>query len=330
MTELLPWNSDLWARFDRARASGKLSHAILLQGPAGLGKVGFARLVVQALLCEQPAEAGLPCTVCRRCRQVMAGSHPDVRTVEPEPDRKTIRVEQARALIDFLDLTSQYAGYKIALISPAERLTIPAANCLLKTLEEPPAGTVLVLVTDAPARLPVTLRSRCQTVSFRLPDRRQAEVWLADRVEHDVAETTLALCLGGGAPLTALRFLAADSREQYAGLIACFIDIGQGRLDPVAAAAEWEKTDLVFFLGLLSSWYTDLMRLKIHPGGSPLYHPDRTREIRNLSARVNAERLSDCHRAAQLTLELCDTGLAQRLMVEQSLLNLSALFDPAG
>ncbi|MFO7642692.1 MAG: DNA polymerase III subunit delta', partial [Candidatus Competibacteraceae bacterium] len=166
MDEGLPWHEPLWRQFQQSRAAGRLPHALLLAGPAGLGKLAFAKRLARALLCETPDVEGDACGRCRSCRLFQAGSHPDYRMEQPVEEGKAIRIDPIRELCGFLGFTAQYGGYKIALLEPADRLNLNAANSLLKTLEEPPGDCLLLLVTAHPARLPATVRSRCQKVSF--------------------------------------------------------------------------------------------------------------------------------------------------------------------
>lgn len=327
MTELLPWHRSQWSGFVQARQDGRLPHALLLQGRAGLGKQRFGALLIQSLLCERSGFNGLPCAECRGCRQFKAGSHPDLREVVVESGRMAIRVEQVRSLIEFLDLTSQYRGFKIALLVQADRLNAQAANALLKTLEEPAPDSLIVLITDAPARLPATLRSRCHNVRFWTPDRRLAQAWLRETAAVEEQMAAVALSQGGGSPLAALGLLKPDAMAERADLVDRLMDVANGRSDPLAVAADWEKRNPELIFSVLCGWYVDLMRLNVSPGSRPLYHVDRHEQLHSLALAVDSAQLSDCHRSAQQCLELCDTALVKRLMLEQALLRLATLFD---
>ncbi|MDX1655478.1 MAG: DNA polymerase III subunit delta', partial [Candidatus Competibacteraceae bacterium] len=200
MEERLPWHQPHWQRLAAGVEAGRLPHALLLSGPSGLGKMLFARQLTQSLLCRQPGENLTFCGKCRGCRLLAAGSHPDITRVEPEEPGKPIKVDRVRQLCAFLGQTAR--GYKVALLSPAEAMNPSAANALLKTLEEPPPGSLLLLVTAFPARLPATIRSRCQILAFTPPLRTQALEWLSPRVAG--FQAGLLLDLTGNAPLAAL------------------------------------------------------------------------------------------------------------------------------
>jgi DNA polymerase-3 subunit delta' len=222
-----PWNEPILASIRDARE--RLPHALLVHGPRGIGKLALAERMAQLLLCEHADPAARPCERCDACRWYLAGNHPDFRRVEPEalarnppeaeageegseaPARRAkapsivIQIEQVRALADFLNLRSHRGALRIALVHPAEDLYPNAANALLKSLEEPPAGAIFILVSHRAARLLPTVRSRCVAVPVAIPPRDVALKWLgAQGVQN--AERWLAFA--GGAPLQALEYAA--------------------------------------------------------------------------------------------------------------------------
>lgn len=144
-------------------ASGRNVHAYLLTGPAGTGKRSVARLCAMTAVCRAETK---PCGVCGPCRRALSGTHPDIHMVEPPKDKKTIGVEQLRGVIEEVSVKAFEDGAKVMIFPEAEKMTPPAQNCLLKTLEEPPEGTVFFLVTDKPSALLSTIVSRCRTIRF--------------------------------------------------------------------------------------------------------------------------------------------------------------------
>lgn len=271
--ERLPWHQDLWRQLQQRRAAGRLPHALLLAGPAGLGKGLFARRLARALLCDHPAADGEACGQCRSCRLFRAGSHPDYSVVQPAEDGKIIRVDQIRELCAFLGYTAQYGGYKIALLEPADQMNVNAANSLLKTLEEPPGNSLLLLVTAQPARLPATVRSRCQKVRFDLPAATMAIPWLAARIAGE-AEPAALLDIAGGAPLVALTQADGECWRRRRELFECYAQALAGRMDPIRAAERWTQGDLTENLRWLIDWHTDLIRLKMNADPPRLSNPD--------------------------------------------------------
>jgi len=149
--------------------------AYLFAGPPGVGKRLVAADFVRALLCSE--DDGAPCGLCDSCLLAGKLSHPDALVVAPEEKKKTISIEQVRALGAWLSQSPTYGSRKAAILDPADSLGAPAANALLKTLEEPPAGRVIILIAQRAGALPPTVRSRCQQISFgALTDDEVAEV----------------------------------------------------------------------------------------------------------------------------------------------------------
>ncbi len=273
MEERLPWHEPLWRQFQQRRAADRLPHALLLAGPAGLGKLAFAKRLARALLCETPDGEGDACGRCRSCRLFQAGSHPDYRMEQPAEEGKAIRIDPIRELCAFLGFTAQYGGYKIALLEPADRLNLNAANSLLKTLEEPPGDCLLLLVTAHPARLPATVRSRCQKVSFVPPPPSVARAWLAARMNGGPDPQVL-LDIAGGAPLAALAYADGERWRRRQELVEHYEQVLAGRADPVRAAELWMQGDVAENLRWLIGWHTDLIRLKMNPDVIHLSNPD--------------------------------------------------------
>lgn len=232
----LPWQAEAWTRFVRAVERGRLAHALLLAGPAGTGKGRLARAMLARLLCTAPVD-GRACGACQGCRLRAGGAHPDCRLVLPEAAGSgALRIDSIRGLGEFLRLSSQYGGWRVALIEPAEAMTVGAANSLLKLLEEPPAGVALLLVAHRPSRVPPTVRSRCQLLRLGLPAPTLAEQWLASH--HPEAVPLLPQT--GGAPLAALRLAEESGGERLVSLLQAVADIHAERRSAMATAADWE------------------------------------------------------------------------------------------
>jgi len=184
MNSLAPWQIQPWQNLVHRFQQKNLPHALLFAGAAGLGKRDFAHRFAKFILCEVPSEAA--CDQCRACQLMQAGSHPDfmVVTLELRDEgkmRSEITIDQIRVLSNRLALTSQFGGYQIVLIYPAETMNVSAVNGLLKTLEEPNPGAIIVLVSNQPAKLPATIRSRCQRINFPIPTWQEARHWLTQQ-----------------------------------------------------------------------------------------------------------------------------------------------------
>jgi len=169
-------HDDVVEQFRRALKRGRLASSFLFVGPEGVGKRAFALKLAQALLCQTRPEAALdPCEACPACAQVAAGTHPDLEVIERPKDRAFIPLELLigdkehrgrEGLCHHLALKPYMGGRKVAVIDDADYLNPEGANCLLKTLEEPPPRSVLILIGTSPAKQLPTIRSRCQLVRF--------------------------------------------------------------------------------------------------------------------------------------------------------------------
>jgi DNA polymerase-3 subunit delta' len=236
----LPWHAEHWSRLQARRQRDALPHALLLCGPAGLGKRAFATRFVNGLLCQQPLD-GDACDRCRSCLLVAAGSHPDVIALsfglrKDGVQRSEIVVDQIRELSARLAMSSQFGGWQIVLIDPADAMNVAASNALLKTLEEPSARTMLILLADAPWRLSQTIRSRCQRIEFQLPATDQALAWL--RAEG-VREPQDALEAAGGNPGLARAWAGEGALDRRLEVRRDLAALASGRGQPLEVVKRW-------------------------------------------------------------------------------------------
>ncbi len=256
----LPWHEGLWARFQQQRETGRLPHALLLAGLPGLGKRRLATRLARQLLCRQPGDDGA-CGQCAACSLLDAGTHPDIRYLSPEGDSRVIRVDSVRGLTEFIGMKSQYGGYKIAIMDPADRMNRNAANSLLKTLEEPPENALLILAADRPSMLPATIRSRCQQAVLAPPAFADASRWLRSQAPALAAEAERLLPFTGGAPLKALKDAEEGVQGRLEQLAEQLSDTANGRLSAVEAAAAWGKDQQALLLDLLTYLAQQLVRM---------------------------------------------------------------------
>lgn len=238
------WNSSLWNNVLERRRRGAMPHALLLSGPAGLGKRAFAADLAALLLCERSGERA--CGSCRSCLLVAAGSHPDRVEVKLElrDDGKTLRteivVEQIRVLSQRLSMTAQFGGHQVAIVDPADLMNVAAANALLKTLEEPGAGTVMVLIGDQAARLPATIRSRCQRLDFLLPNLAEAIAWLKRQGVDSAAQ---ALDAAAGNPGLALELAKSGGLALRTEVASDLAALWSRKAAPADVANRWAKSE---------------------------------------------------------------------------------------
>jgi len=208
--------------FRRALARRRLGGSLLLVGPAGVGKRTFAEKLAQTLLCSQnPPEAMNPCQSCPACRQVAAGTHPDLLVVAKPEEKSDIplalligegETRMRAGLVYNLGLRSYMGGWKIGLIDDADFLNEEGANCLLKLLEEPPPRALLILIGTSPAKQLPTIRSRCQIVRFRpLPTELVATILLERGLVPEAAQANRLAQLAQGSVRRALELAEEES-----------------------------------------------------------------------------------------------------------------------
>jgi DNA polymerase III subunit delta' len=252
----LPWLQPQRELLRAAYAAGRLAHALLIHEARGAGGDVLASWVAQLVLCTNPTRA--PCGECAGCRRVLGNQHPDLITLQFIEESRQIRIEQVRELSADLALTSHQGGYKVAVISPADALNRAAANALLKTLEEPTARTLLILVATQPSRLPATILSRCQRIRVRAPARSEAVAWLESIRGPGEWDATLDAL--GDAPLFALEADPKTVVEFARETRRVLEETSGGRADPAATAERWWRTDLALRLLCIENWLTDRIR----------------------------------------------------------------------
>jgi DNA polymerase-3 subunit delta' len=268
---LRPWHADAWARLQARRERDALPHALLLAGPSGLGKRDFLAAFVKGLLCQNPRD-GEPCGICRSCHLVAAGTHPDVVALsfglrKDGVTRSEIVVDQIRDLSARLAMSSQFGGWQIATVDPADAMNAAAANALLKTLEEPTPSTLLILVADEPARLPATIRSRTQRVDFLVPSRDEAMAWLA---AEGVKDATAALDAAGGNPGMARTWAADGALKQRGEVRHDLKALAAGRGDTMEVVKRWQAAEPARYLGFAAQAATDELRARAGGSAAPL------------------------------------------------------------
>jgi DNA polymerase-3 subunit delta' len=321
-TQLPPWLEPAWQQLLRSRQQGRLPHAVLLTGPDGVAKHWLAERFATLLLCHQPSQDGEACGECPSCNWLAAGSHPDLTELGPEESGKAIKIDQVRALAVELGMTSHGGRYKVAVIDPADAMNINAANSLLKTLEEPTPGTLLILVTASPGRLPATVRSRCQQLRLHAPAERTALDWLEARgVDPETGRRCLQVA--GGAPLAAAQL--ADSgmlavRDQRLKELAAVFRGGQ---DPLRLAAEWQGEHEARTLSWWQGWLRSLVRWQ--QAGLPPAEPQVAQTLQQISESVDCRQLYELSDRLSAALNSLGSGLNRQLLLEDLLIDWAGL-----
>jgi DNA polymerase III subunit delta' len=257
-----PWTGEARAALTAVHRAGRLPHALLIHERPGAGGEWLAQWAARLTLCERSGEA--PCGSCNACRRVLAWQHPDLMRVAPLEDSRQIRIEQVRELAAELALTTHAGGWRVGILTPADSLNRFAANALLKTLEEPPARTLLALVATEPSRLPPTVLSRCQRLSVRAPTRAEAVAWLTQ--VHGSGDWGGALDALGEAPLLLTQADPGPLAQVGAETRATLEALSAGRADPLATADRWARNELPLRLRCFEKWLTERIRGGLAPG----------------------------------------------------------------
>jgi len=316
--KLLPWQLNTWTHLQSALA--RLPHSLLFCGPAGLGKNRFAQRFATSLLCESPAADGAPCGNCKSCHLVSVGNHPDYRVTTIEEDASGIAVDQIRDLIAYLSLRPHTSSRRVVILTPAEAMNINAANSLLKVLEEPPADSVLILVSHKPQLLSATIRSRCARIEFRVPSPVDAATWLQQEgVKREAIPDLLAAA--GSAPLRAAELNQLGFANAQKMMVADLQALQTGSGDPVECAVRWKEMGAEFCLSWLSGLLADLIKTSsIHQGEPHLNNPSLVKSLTSIAANTRADRLFSLLDQVAESTRLATTPLDDTLLIEDILI----------
>jgi len=341
---LYPWQTSAWQQLQPWRQ--RLPHAILFHGPEGTGKAAFAERFAQALLCEAPAQDGQPCDQCASCNWFAQYNHPDYRRLRPEAldedgaadgepvddaadgkksgkaaktPSKEIKIDQVRALGDFMNVSTHRQGLRVILLYPAETLNTAAANALLKTLEEPPPNTVFLLVSHSLDRLLPTILSRCRKFALPMPLQEQALAWLR---QQGIDDADVWLAGQGGAPLAAQAMAQAELRETMDEFLRV---LARPATEAALKAAEkLQKTPVSDLVAWQQRWLYDLFSFKL--AGSIRYYPRYRKELAALAQQARTADLLRALKAARDRPAIPEPPFSARPFTGDMLLEYASIF----
>ena len=349
--DLLPWTQ---AAFDAFFSSPeRQAHAYLLAGHSGLGKTVFAELLAKTMLClEQGTDA---CGQCQSCRLFESGSHPDLhvlqsekrtveiddlfatyapRYLEDENKRKrrkkpsaVIAIDQVRDVIPDINTRPHLSGCRIIILNTAEDLNVNAANSLLKSLEEPPSECFFLLISHEPGRLLPTIRSRCNRIDFRTPEKQQALEWLNNHLPGR-SDTGDLLDRAAGLPLRALVIAEDTQNSDESRIVRVMLQLANRQIDPVTAAAEMIKnTELVDILAPIQVFVSRIIRLKITSQNDSVVKKVDDGVLIEIGNRLNFKQLYAFLDNVSATKQLAGGPLDDTLALENDLISWQQLFN---
>lgn len=309
------WAVDLLSR--RLEAD-RIGHAYLFAGPAGLGKALFARRLAQAINCVEPTP---PCGVCRSCELIARGQHPDLHLIEPENEK--IKIEVIRELHNVLSMRPFEARFRVAIIHRLDRATESAMDALLKTLEEPPSMSKLILTADVGETLLPTIVSRCQVIPLRPVPAVEIESALTAHFDLPADAAASLARLSGGRPGWAIR--AAESPEaqsEHTQILDALVGLlRSNRAARFAYAEELARYDnLKPVLELWQSYWRDVMLLAEGSRVAPI-HSDRTGELQEVAYAAGPEAARRALIAVRDTIHALSRNANGRLALEVMLLD---------
>ena len=267
-----------------ALANGRLHHAYLFLGAEGVGKHLVAVALAKALHCSELQDDF--CDSCVNCRRIADGNHPDVRVIEPLSGKKEISIQQIRELERELNYRSFTGKRKIAIIDPATLLNLSSQNALLKTLEEPPQDSLIVLIAPNEGGLLPTLRSRCLRLSFAPLTRKEIAGFL--QLHHSIngadAEFIAALGMGSiGAALALDKTELIEKRKIWTGMLGALKARDYHGAMEAAEALAANREEALNFLKWAESWYRDLLIYRVANDSDDLVNLDMRPQIEQQS-----------------------------------------------
>lgn len=348
--DLLPWTEPAFDTFFGTQE--RRAHAYMLAGQSGLGKTIFAQQLAKSLLCE--TDDVHACGLCQSCRLFESGTHPDLhilqsekrmveiedtfaiyapRYLEDENKRKKrkkpsaiIAIDQVRGVIPDINKRPHLSSCRIIVINTAEDLNINAANSLLKSLEEPPSDSYFILISHDPGRLLPTLRSRCNRIDFRIPEKQLAIDWLKTQLaEH--ADISQILDRASGIPLRALELANGTRQSDEEQVMQQMLQLAQRQIDPASAAALMIKTsELSSILESIQIWLSSLIRMKVISENATIASIEGDKRLLDLGNRLNFRQLYAFLDKISRSKRLASGPLDPLLALEDDLISWQAMF----
>lgn len=321
----LPWLTAYEKQLKHYIIQNRIPQALLVMGGKGLGKHRLVNSFAQSLLCMQRTEAAEYCGHCRSCILFSAQTHPDYLYLAPEETGKVIGIDVIRQLTAKLALKPQFDGHRVVVINPAEALNNASANAFLKYLEEPSERTSLLLISNAPAKLLATIKSRCQQLLIDTPNSMALKEWLQQ--QGIVNESSLLLNLAQGAPLLAKQFAEDGIVVQRNTCFKQWEALAKSENKLIEISEQWSKLDkakIDLLLFWLISWVMDMIKLS-YQQQITIINSDLVLNLQELVSKLNLIDLYKYYDGLLLSHNRFDTQLNKQLMFEEMLIQWTQL-----
>ena len=332
---IYPWNQELWQSI--SHEPDRSNHALLFTGNQGLGKQSLAIALAHYLMCDNHSQSAA---------LFDAGSHPDLHVLMPEiqaldylqqeniighfakryledhtgKPRQVINIQQIRMLSQSLSTHPHISQTRIVLILNADTMNNNAANALLKNLEEPPANTLFILVTNELSTLPKTIRSRCGLINFRAPDVATAREWLhqSGEIPADLIDSHLAM--SNNHPLQAIELYKNNYVDSLKAIFTDVNGLWSNKVDPVNAAKNWQKIGGLMAIEVLQKLTTDLIRHYLSARGAlpeqAVFFPIQQQWINTVSTKLSKQRLVEVLDELNYAKRMLATTVDELLVLE--------------
>jgi DNA polymerase III subunit delta' len=313
MSDLIyPWLQPIWQHLQDYLRQDRVPQALLIGGLRN-GQPELLQRYVRRLLCSDAApHQPDACGLCASCHLSAAATHPDFLLVEPDEPGKAIGIDKIRQLVAKLALKPHSAAYRVALLQPADDMNTASSNAFLKYLEEPTERTCLILLCEHPAKLPATVRSRCQQIVAPLPQRELALRWLQ---QQGVQQAEAALDLAQGLPLLAKRYADQNLLELRQQCLQAWLALAHGKEHPVRVADQWLKLDIPAeeLFNWMIYWLCELIQR-----GQGIFKPSAA--LAAIERNLDSKALYNLYDELLVARARLSTTLNKQLMLEQLLI----------
>lgn len=308
--------------FRKAAAVGNYSHAYIISGEDGMGKLTLAKAFAMAVFCESHTACGH----CPACKQVMTGNHPDLFEIRRQEDKKNITVDQVREeIVATISQLPYQSAHKIYIIDGAEDMNEQAQNALLKTIEEPPSYVIMILLSAKAENLLETIHSRCNQINLRRLKDEQIRSYLEEKlhIEGDKAAISTSFARGN----LGKAMLLSDSEEffeLYADTMTVLKNLYERPVYEMAKLLKPHKEEIDDVFAIMRMWYRDLSVFKASEEESFLIFAEETDTIRYFSENLTFERLDRAQTIFDEAAAKLAANVSYELVIQHMLLSLKA------